>query len=302
VYYRVKKGIQLAVFALLVTLAIFIAYHQTTRTLQFNWSLYLAFGGCSASIFGLLLYLRGVGRQDRVTKGTRLVSPKEFNRYIKGDGLAIPCTVKPFVLWRWLPWQSDKQIPLPIRQSDETVHILIAGDSGTGKSALQHTFLQQIGDRSSDRPIVYDPSLEFYKTHGNSTRGDLLLHPLDDACPYWDIVAQIRTPLDAAALAKSFIPDTTEGKIDFWDFAPRQLLTQLLLELKKQQKGTRTLLKWLADPELIFDLVAGTEVEVLIDKNAHGQRAGILASLSRIADAIKLLPPDDVGLFHSREN
>ena len=292
-YYRFNQAIQSAVFALLMSLAIFAAYHQTIKPLQLSWLVYIAFTGCTACIFSLLLYLRGVGRQDRVTKGTKLVSPKEFNRYIKGDGLAIPCRVKPFILLRWLPWQSEKQTPLPIRKSDETVHVLIAGDSGTGKSALQHTFLQQIGDRSEDRSVVYDPSLEFWEHHGCSSRGDLLLHPLEDTCPYWNIIAEIRNPLDAAALAKSLIPDTTEGKIDFWDFAPRQLLAQLLLELKKQQKGTRTLIKWLADPELIFDLVAGTEVEVLIDKNAHGQRAGILASLSRIADAIKLLPPDD---------
>lgn len=128
--------------------------------------------------------------------------------------MAIPCKVEPFVLSRWLLWQSEKQIPLSIRKSDETVHVLIAGDSGTGKSALQHTFLQQIGDRSEDRSIVYDPSLEFWEHHGCSSREDLLLHPLEDSCPYWNIIDEIRNPLDAAALAKSFILDTTEGKID----------------------------------------------------------------------------------------
>lgn len=228
-----------------------------------------------------------------MTKGTRLVTPKEFGRLIKGDGLTVYCRVQPAWFFRWLPWQQEQLIPLAIRQADETVHVLIAGDSGTGKSALQHTFLYQIGVRPKERAVVYDPSLEFWERHGLPQRGDLLLHPLEAACPYWNIIEEIRNPLDAAALAKSLIPDTSEGKVDFWDFAPRQLLTQLLLELKTQQKGTSMLLKWLADPELIFDIVAGTEAEVLIDRNAHGQRAGILASLSRIADAIKLLPPDD---------
>lgn len=292
-YYRVLKVLQLAAFALLVTLALFLAYHQTIHPFALNWLVVLGFAASAAANFAVLLYLRGYGGQDRVTKGTRLVTPKEFGRLIKGDGLTIYCRVQPSLLFRWLPWQKEQLIPLSIRQSDETVHVLIAGDSGTGKSALQHTFLYQIGNRQADRAVVYDPSLEFWERHGLPRRGDLLLHPLEDVCPYWNIIAEIRNPLDAAALAKSLIPDTTEGKVDFWDFAPRQLLTQLLLELKKQQKGTSMLLKWLADPELIFDIVAGTEAEVLIDRNAHGQRAGILASLSRISDAIKLLPPDD---------
>ena len=291
--YSLKKAAHLAVYALVVTLLLFLAYNQAIASLELKSALLFRFSGFTAFIFALLLYGQNQEQQDKVTKGTRMVTPYAFNRHIKGDGVWIPTKLERFWYHRLVPGTSPSMVPLKIRQSDEPVHMLISGDSGTGKSALQHTLLLQLAERQSDRVAIYDPSQEFWEQHGNADRGDILLHPLETDCPYWDIVSEIRNPLDAAALAKSFIPDTVEGKVDFWDYAPRQLLTQLFLELKKHNKGTEMLIRWLADPELIFDLVAGTEIEVLIDKNAHGQRAGVLASLSRISESLKLLPGDD---------
>ncbi|MGB5635564.1 MAG: type IV secretion system DNA-binding domain-containing protein [Waterburya sp.] len=287
-----KRTGHLAVSSLGATLLLFFACHQLIMPLGFQQSLFFRIAGTASLCFALLLYRQNQKQQERVTKGTRMVTPQAFQRLIKGDGVFLPSVVK-------TPWYSRMLngsttfVPLHIRKADESVHMLIAGDSGTGKSALQHTLLLQLAKRPTDRVAVYDPAMEFWNHHGRADRGDMLLHPLEDECPYWDIVSEIRNPLDAAALAKSFIPDAREGQVDFWDDAPRQILAELFMELKRQGKGTETLVRWLADPELIFDIVEGTELEVMIDKNAHGQRAGVLASLTRISKSIKLLPAND---------
>ncbi len=291
-YYSLKRTGHLAVSALGVTFVLFFSYHQMVAPLGVQLPLFFRMSGATALCFALLLYKHNQKQSERVTKGTRMLTPKEFNRAVNGDGVFIPCILeKPWYL-RVMPGGTTT-VPLRIRKSEESVHMLIAGDSGTGKSALQHTLLLQLAGRPTDRVAVYDPAMEFWNHHGQKHRGDILLHPLEDECPYWDIVSEIRNPLDAAALAKSFIPDAREGQVDFWDDAPRQILAELFMELKRQGKGTETLVRWLADPELIFDIVKGTELEVMIDKNAHGQRAGVLASLTRISKSIKLLPAQD---------
>lgn len=291
-YYSLKRTGHLAVSALGVTFLLFFSYHQMVAPLGVHTPLLFRMSGATALCFALLLYKHNQKQSERVTKGTRMLTPKEFSRAVNGDGVFIPCVLeKPWYL-RVMPGGATT-VPLRIRKSDEPVHMLIAGDSGTGKSALQHTLLLQIADRPTDRLAVYDPSMEFWEHHGRKDRGDLLLHPLEDDCPYWDLAAEIRTPLDAAALAKSFIPDPVEGRTEFWQDAPRRILARLFLELQKQGKGTETLVRWLADQELIFDLIEGTELEVMIDKNAHGQRSGVLASMVMISDALRLLPAND---------
>jgi hypothetical protein len=143
--------------------------------------------------------------------------------------------------------------------------------------------------------IVYDPALEFWQCHGRPERGDVLLHPLFDDCPYWDLADEIQTPLDPKALAMSFIPNKVEGKEKFWDQAPRKILSFLLERMAAERKGTADLLRWLGDPSLIEEMISefASELSPLIDPKAAPQRSGVLASLNMIAEALKLLPPDD---------
>src|SRR5207249_4951732 len=49
----------------------------------------------------------------------------------------------------------------------------------------------------------------------------------------------------------------------------------------------------LTDEKLIDEVVKGTEHAHLIDKDAKGQRGGVLATLSEIGESLKLLPSLD---------
>jgi hypothetical protein len=207
-------------------------------------------------IFGALVLLHRQQEKtgETVVKGSTLLSPKAFNRTIAGDGIGIPSrlTARP----------DSPPVLLRVRKPDERKHILICGDTGSGKSALQHYLLQQILERGEDGAVVYDPSLEFWRAHARPERGDVLLYPLHDHCPYWDIASEMRggnfTQVDAQKLAESLIPDREEGRTDFWDEAPREILSFLLMQIKAEGRGNGDLIAWLADRELLCQRLAVT--------------------------------------------
>ena len=74
---------------------------------------------------------------------------------------------------------------ITIPRADETEHIMLLGDPGTGKSQTIHHFLVQIAARQpAEAVVIYDPACEFIKRHYNQQRGDVILNPTDQRSPY----------------------------------------------------------------------------------------------------------------------
>lgn len=213
----------------------------------------------------------------QVIEGTTILPPARFNKVIRGDGIGIPCLVN-----------GQTQL-LKIPSDKERYHCLIAGDSGTGKSTIIHSMLLQARTRG-ETCIIYDPSCEFWKKH--SQPGDLLLHPLSPHCPNWQITREITNPLNAKAVANSFLPDGNDISIkkDFWNLSAQRIFRALLLRLQREGKGTAELLGWLREPKEIEKTVERTEHAYLIDERAPEQQIGVLASLSEVAELLSLLP------------
>jgi hypothetical protein len=174
---------------------------------------------------------------------------------------------------------------------DETEGVIMLGDPGTGKSQTIHHFLQQIAARRPVEPlIVYDPACEFVTHHYNSTRGDIILNPLDQRAPYWSPSSEFINPPDKKILAESFLPGKTEfsqsSTSGFFLKAARAILGRLL-EFKPSPND---LVSCLRSAESIDMMVANTEHAHLIPRNAHGQRAGVLGVLSDLGETLRLLP------------
>ena len=94
-------------------------------------------------------------RHGRRLKGPELVSVRQFNRRTRADGISFVQTPK--LSAKLLGLQPALAIPRRIESS----HLLIMGDSGTGKSALIRQLLRQLEDRG-DSAIVYDPAVECF--------------------------------------------------------------------------------------------------------------------------------------------
>ncbi len=179
-----------------------------------------------------------------------------------------------------LPLGGSYQVPRKLESS----HILLMGDTGSGKSSAIRQILREVSKRG-ESAIVYDPAMDFVSEFYDPERGDLILNPLDERCPYWNVAEEVFRPEMATTIAAAFLAEKEYEKAFFTD-APRRVLAHLLAK----EPQVRDLLRWMSDPEEIALRVKGTPLATLVDPAAPAQRAGVLASLNLVADSLELLP------------
>lgn len=214
-------------------------------------------------------------RYGRRLKGPILVQPKEFTRQLAGDGIGL---------------QVDGQKALlRIPREAENMHILTVGDTGSGKSTIIRQILCQVAERGHSA-IVYDPACEFVRQFYSPDRGDILLNPLDERCPYWSPSAELQRKAEAKALAVSLF-QPGGNTLKFFVESPQKIFAHLLSYLPTPTD----LVHWMSHPEEIDRRVKDTELSALIDPKAPQQRTGVLGSLNMVADSFRLLPTEAEG-------
>jgi type IV secretory pathway TraG/TraD family ATPase VirD4 len=215
-------------------------------------------------------------KYGRRLKGPEMLTPKQFNKTVKGDGVGFKTN------------EMTPMLRIPLRA--EAQHIQIIGDTGAGKSALMFQVLRQVQSRG-DAAIVYDPAREFVKRLYNPSRGDVILNPLDKRCPYWGPADELRSRSEAKALAASLFQPPQDKKGEFFIESPQKIFAFLMAYGPTPDE----LVEWMSNPEEIDRRLKGTEHAHLIDSRAHQQRAGVLASLGLVADSLRLLPKSNEG-------
>lgn len=227
------------------------------------------------------------GRDGRLLRGPFLLSRWAFNRVTKGDGLRLRLSNRrnPLELMA-----GDRGRDLVIKREREAHHLQIAGDTGTGKSTLIRQILYQVEQRG-DMAIVFDPDREYVKEFFNQERGDWVLNPCDDRCPYWPISEECQDEATATPIAMGFFPDAPTRQ-QFFLSHTRAIFAYLLATHKPT---VNELAYWMAHPEEIDIRVKGTEHEHTLTANAAPQRAGILGSLNEAGKPLRMMPthPED---------
>src|SRR6266496_1657303 len=189
---------------------------------------------------------------------------------------------------------DERSYMLRVPRAEENEGLLLLGDPGTGKSQIIHQLLEQVAQRRQPEAVVcYDPAGEFIQSHFD-TSVDIVLNPLDARSPYWSPAMEVdyetasRSATDRHLVAESFFPDREHGAstTQFFVKAARSIFARML-ELKP---SAEQIVEFLRDEKLIDEIVAGTEHAHLINEGAKGQRGGVLATLSEIGEALKLLP------------
>ncbi len=239
----------------------------------------------SSGLAVFLLQLPFVVRKDiqrlkelkygRLLKGPVLVSPKAFNKAIKGDGIGFRTT------------EFKDLMRIPLRAEGQ--HIELMGDTGTGKTRLIMQLLVQIRERGHSA-IVYDPACEFVQRFYDPSK-DIILNPLDARCPYWGPSEELRRRAEAKAIAASLYQPTTDKKGEFFTETPQKIFAHLLTFKPSPQE----LVEWMANPDEIDRRVQNTEMAMMIAKGAQQQRNGVLASLGLIADSLRMLPKEETA-------
>ena len=228
-------------------------------------------------------------KYGRRLRGPVMVTPDQFNKALKGEGLRIQTDRTGTVL----------RIPL----GAESKHIQIMGDTRSGKSTLLMQILQQVEQRA-ESAIVYDPAGEFTERFYSKHRGDWILNPLDARSPYWTPASELRNPAEARTIATSLYQPTNDKKGEFFTETPQKIFAHLL----KYRPSPQELVAWMSNEDEIDRRVDGTELAQMIAKGAPQQRSGVLGSLGLIADSLRLLPtrsrPGDASgaQTHGRRN
>ena len=241
-------------------------------------------GGLGVFFVGLLVAIpkdaaRARARKEgRRLKGPELVTVREFNRLNRSEGIGFE--QKQSFLQKTFGGVPTLRLPRAIEPS----HILIMGDTGTGKSTLIRRILLQVEERG-ETAIVYDPALDYTPEFYSPERGDAILNPLDARMPYWSPGEELRHDAEALTLAASLFPDR-HNENPFFVEGPRKIFAHLLTFRPTPEE----LARWMCHEDEIDRRVKGTEYAAMIDRQAPAQRSGVLASLNMIADTLKLLP------------
>ena len=215
-------------------------------------------------------------RYGRRLKGPEMMTPREFNSRVGGNGIGIKTH------------EVKSMIRIPERA--EAQHLQIIGDTGAGKTAIMLQILRQIKTRG-DSAIVYDPAREFVQRFYDPKNGDVILNPLDKRCPYWGPAEELRRRSEAKALAVSLFQPPQDKKGEFFIESPQKIFAFLMAYGPTPEE----LVKWMSDPQEIDRRLKGTEHAHLIDPKAEHQRAGVLGSLGLVADSLRLLPKKGEG-------
>lgn len=201
-------------------------------------------------------------KEGRRLKGPELVTPRVFNRRNHSDGIGFELTE------RTLTQKLFGQVSgLKLPRAIEPNHILIMGDTGTGKSTLIRRILLQIEERG-ETAIVYDPALDYTPAFYDPERGDLILNPLDQRMPYWSPGDELRHPAEALTLATSLYPDR-RNENPFFVEGPRKIFAHLLTFRPTPEQMSW----WMCHEEEIDRRVKGTQYAAMIDKQAPRSEA-----------------------------
>ena len=226
-------------------------------------------------------------RNGRRLRGPRIVSRWRFNLETMGDGLRFPLMIERNVVERL---RGKAGFDLVLRRSKEAQHIQVSGDTGAGKSTIIRTILYQVEERG-ETAIVFDPEREYLKEFYRESRGDIVLNPKDDRCPYWAIGEEADDEPQATPIANGLFPEEPTQQKFFLNHT-RAIFAYLLAYYKPT---VNELGHWMAHPEEIDKRVKGTEHAHTMTENAAPQRAGILGTLNEAGKPLRMMPTSHEG-------
>jgi hypothetical protein len=179
----------------------------------------------------------------------------------------------------------------------ETLHLLVAGTTGSGKSTLIEELLDGIRERG-ERAIVCDPNGGYLSRFARD--GDRLLNAFDARTEGWSVFNELRADFDADRLAASVVP-AGHGESAPWHHYAQVLLSEVLRALVRSgEVSTERLLHWCttAPARELATLLAGTPAAGLFDEGADKALASTRFVLTAHLSPHRFLKP---GAFSLRE-
>ncbi len=162
-------------------------------------------------------------------------------------------------------------VPMPTKC--ETLHLLLVGATGSGKSAAMEPMIYSALKRG-DRLFAVDPNgdllSKFYRP------GDIILNPYDARTEGWSFFNEVRADYDWKRLALSVVPLSKDSNAEEWNDFGRLLLRETAKKLYLMGCPSITeLFRWctLADPQDLKAFLSGTLAESLFAGSNEASKA-----------------------------
>jgi hypothetical protein len=268
----------------------------------------LAIGWGLAALFFAFAWYLDYERQirfrnsDRLLRGPILVSPRQFNKTVKG-----PCVEIELERSGLAKITQPKTLKIP--RDALCKHTEAIGAGGSGKTVLLKNIAED-SERRGRREVVtiyYDPHLQFTRWFCDLSMGDMILGPLDARSARWNPASEVdytnTATAQATALAQgaSLYPGNPTRRDWFFTNAARIIWQYAMVHYRPTADQLVELLTH-ADP-LLDAIAVGTELEEMLKKNAEGQRAGIISTVTSVLFALRQIPSsadEDIPEFSAR--
>ena len=169
----------------------------------------------------------------------------------------------------------------------ETMHTMIAGSTGGGKTVAAS---EQLDQYRADgwKMLIYDPKPEFIRRFYRP--GDIILNPFDTRTEYWSPFSEIRSVYDFDIMAQNMVPMPPETQDKYWIEGARTVLSVIMQYLAKTNQASNANLVDAVirlDKENLAQILDGTEAGRHVDIDAPKTSAGILSSAVNAVKGLK---------------
>lgn len=212
-----------------------------------------------ALVVGIILGFLVVKLIQRVNK--KAFAGGDFKQHLRGTKIVDSDELCALTRERRTQQIDIADIPMP--RKVESLHLLVQGATGTGKTVLFQRAIFS-GLKRKDRFIILDPDgtmlSRFYQ------EGDTILNPYDMRGMGWSFFNEIRNDFDFERYALSIIPLGENSEAEEWASYARLLFAETARKLYLLRKpDIHTLFRYtcVAHPDEVKEFLAGTAAESL---------------------------------------
>lgn len=182
------------------------------------------------------------------------------------------------------------KIPYPYNASK--THTIITGASGTGKTVLMTDLVNQIRKKHK-KTIIYDKMGVYTKLFYDPNKGDILLNPLDERSPYWNIIEEGVDISDYETIAKAFIPEKTSNSDPYWENAARIVFAESMKYLKRMRMNNNGSLKevFFSEDEELFNKIIKSSglLKKILPEESERTTGSILSVMASYVSSLQYL-------------
>ena len=254
---------------------------------------------------GISYYYGALAGKIRHVRGAKMVTADVLDRIVKQHNIAphLHRLKAQFGIWYRALSLEERLEHLKIRAysiagvdyplGTETVHTLVIGSTGSGKTQTLLDLVEQVRTRGG-KAVIFDVKGDYVSTFYDPKR-DIILNPSDQRCPAWNIFDECRTLSEFSVAAEALIPTEGSPEEGFWISGARTLFVNYCMEM--QARGTPTnadLAKRLmtASLEEIYAIVKDTPAGVLMDPKTDRMANSVRAVFNTNARSLLMLPSE----------